>query len=168
MAERVEILGIFAVLAAILTCGCMGPAPSGQPGPFPVPTVAAPLVVAINATPPRYNLAMSSTIGIRLTPVNTSGIIPQDAQFTWQTNFGGFYHWGASDFKVTELGSKYTGTEEPVYWSFFAEQSTKESPLVTVNLKVTEPSTGEILANASLGIGWDGPNGFTAVVEDSD
>ena len=108
---------------------------------------------------------MSSTVGIRLTPANVSGIIPHDAQFTWETDFGGFYHWGPPDFEVIGLGTRYTGTAEPIYWSYFSEQSEKERPPVNITLAVLEPSTGEILANATLRIGWEGPSGLTAVVE---
>ena len=155
-------------LLAVLACGCITPATPGSPsGPVvsQTPSLSAPLTIHINATPPRYNLALSSTIGIRLTPVNASGIIPPDAQFTWSTTFGSFYHWGPPDFKVKELGSSYTGTAEPVYWSFFSEQNTKERPPVTVTLTVKEPSTGDILTSAGLRIGWGDPNGLTAIVE---
>jgi hypothetical protein len=161
---------LFVVLAIVtgFTCGCMAPAsPGSQPIPSPAPAVAVPFSIEINATPSRYNPAMSSTIGIRLTPVNTSGIIPFDAQFTWETTFGSFYHWGAPDFKVTDLGPKYTGTSEPVYWSYFSEHGEKERLPVNLSLAVEEPSTGKILANASLRIGWEDPLGFTAIVEGS-
>jgi hypothetical protein len=110
---------------------------------------------------------MSSTIGIRLIPVNTSGIFPSDAQFTWETTFGSFYHWGPPDYRVTELGAKYTGTVEPVYWSYFSEHGEKERRPVNVTLTVAEASTGDILASASLRIGWEDPLGFTAIIEDS-
>jgi len=130
--------------------------------------VAAPLSIQINASPPRYNPAMSSTIGIRLEPVNTSGIIPPNAQFTWATTFGSFYHWGPPDFKVVELGSRYSGTRDPVYWSYFSEHIEKERQPVNITLTVVEPSTGAILANASLGISWEDPLGFTAIVEGSE
>jgi hypothetical protein len=39
---------------------------------------------------------------------------------------------------------------------------------VTITLAVLELFTGEILANASLGIGWEYPGGFTAVVGGSE
>jgi len=108
---------------------------------------------------------MSSTIGIRLVAVNTSGIIPPDAQYTWETTFGTFYHWGAPDFKVVELVPKYTGTGEPVYWSYFSEHGEKERRPVTITVSVQEPATGKVLGNASLRIGWEPPDSFTAVVE---
>jgi hypothetical protein len=108
---------------------------------------------------------MSSTIGIRLTPVNISGVIPLDAQFTWETDFGTFYHWGPPDFKVVELAPTYTGTAEPVYWSYFAEHIEERSRPVNITLTVREPSKEGILAKASVKIGWEKPSGFTAIVE---
>jgi hypothetical protein len=108
---------------------------------------------------------MSSTIGIRLTPVNVSGILPPDAVFTWETPYGSFYHWGPPDFRVVELGPRFTGSSEPVYWSYFSEPADKGRGPVTLTLSVRDHATGMILANASLRIGWEPPEGFTAVVE---
>ncbi len=167
MQHRFFLLVSLAIIAAI-TSGCLGPAAPGSPsGPAlsPSPSVAVPLTIAINATPTRYNPAMSSTIGIRLTPVNISGIIPLDAQFTWETDFGTFYHWGPPDFKVVELAPAYTGTAEPVYWSYFAEHIEERSQPVNVTLTVRDPSTEGILAKASVRIGWEKPSGLTAIVE---
>jgi len=140
-----------------LSCGCLSPAAPESP--------AAPLAIQINATPPRYSPVMSSTIGIRLTPVNTSGIIPSDASFTWETDFGTFYHWGPPDFKVVELAPTYTGTAEPVYWSYFSQLDEKYHNPVNITLAVTEPSSGKILASAILNVGWEDPRGFIAIVE---
>jgi len=170
MQNRVLFL-VFLVIGTGVACACLtqditGPHPALSPSP--ASSEAAPLTIQINASPPRYNPAMSSTIGIRLTPVNTSGVIPPDAQFIWATTFGSFYHWGPPDFKVTELGPRYTGTEEPVYWSYFSEHGEKERRPVTMSLTVWDPSTRTILANASLGVGWEDPLGFTAVVEGSE
>jgi len=159
------------VIVTGLACGCIAPGITESrppPSPSPVQSVAAPLTIQINATPPRYNPAMSSTIGIRLEPVKTSGIIPPTAQFTWATTFGSFYHWGPPDFKVIELGPEYTGTKDPVYWSYFSEHGEKERLPVNITLTVMEPSTGRVLANSSLRIGWEDPLGFTAIVEGSE
>jgi hypothetical protein len=163
------LLAVLTVMTGLLS-GCISPATlklQRAPSPSPVLSSGEPLVIRINATPPRYNPAMSSTIGIRLTPVNTSGIIPPDAQFTWETNFGSFYHWGPPDFKVIELGPKYTGAMDPVYWSYFSELGEKERLPVNISLAVKEPMTREIIASAILRIGWEDPLGFTAIVEGS-
>ncbi|HMA05741.1 MAG TPA: hypothetical protein VKO45_07425 [Methanomicrobiales archaeon] len=159
---------LFVVSTVLITvaCGCLIPATHGsQQVPSPIPTVAVPLTIRISATPPRYNPAMSSTIGIRLTPVNTSGIITPDARFTWETTFGSFYRWGPPDFKVTELGARYTGTEEPVYWSYFSELGEKARRPVNITLTVWSQTDRLILANATLRIGWEDRSGFTSVVE---
>ena len=159
------LLVVFVMILATLS-GCLTPAsPISQQPPSPTPTVAVPLVIGINATPSRYNPAMSSTIGIRLTPVNTSGILPPDAQYTWTTTFGTFYHWGPPDFRVVELAPEYTGTGEPVYWSYFSQLDEKQTKPVTITVSLEDPSTGKVLANASLRIGWEDPQGFTAIVE---
>ena len=167
MQDRLLPLVALAIIAGI-TCGCLSPAaPESPTGPVvsPTPSVSTPLIIQINATPSRYNPAMSSTIGIRLTPVNITGVIPSDAQFIWETDFGTFYHWGPPDFKVVELAPKYTGTADPVYWSYFSEHGEKYLRPVNITLTVMEPITGDILAGASLRIGWEDPPGFTAVVE---
>jgi hypothetical protein len=161
MSRRLLHLVALVVLAG-LASGCLS---SGTPESHPTPSIAAPLTIQINATPARYNLAMSSTIGIRLRPVNTSGFLPENARFVWETSYGSFYHWGPPDFKVTELGPRYTGTEEPVYWSYFSEHGENERRPVDVSLTVAEASTGDILASACLKIGWEDPPGFTAIVE---
>jgi hypothetical protein len=151
-----------------LACGCIAPGASeSQPpsSPSQVQSVAAPLLIQIDASPPRYNPAMSSTIGIRLTPMNTSGIIPPTAQFTWGTTFGSFYHWGPPDFKVIELGPEYTGTKDPVYWSYFSEHGEKERQPVNITLTVRGSATEGILASSGLNVGWEDPQGFTAIVE---
>jgi hypothetical protein len=169
MKKWILLLTVLAFLAG-LTCGCLSPAaPESPSGPVisPAQPVAVPLTITINATPPRYNPAMSSTVGIRLTPVNASGFLPPDAVFTWETSFGTFYHWGPPDFKVVELTPKYTGTVEPVYWSYFSELGEKYRPPVNITLTVKEPSTGMTIANATLHIGWEDQLGFTSIVEES-
>jgi hypothetical protein len=165
MEQRALILAGIVMISVVLS-GCLTPvSPEVQPTPSPTPIVPVPFLIQINATPHRYSPVMSSTIGIRLTPANTSGIIPPDARFTWETTFGTFYHWGAPDFKVVELAPKYTGTGEPVYWSYFSEHGEKERQPVTITVSVQEPATGKVLGNASLRIGWEPPDSFTAVVE---
>ena len=151
MEQRALLAGMFVAILLILP-GCLSPAPA--------PHVS----FAINATPGRYNPAMSSTIGIRLTPVNTSGIIPPGALFTWETTYGTFSHWGPPGFRVIELGTPYTGDDEPVYWSYFPGHGGKEQRPVTITLTVREPGPGAVLGNATLHVGWEDPQGFTAIV----
>jgi len=167
MRSRPLLLVALLIVTGVICC-CLTPgAPETHPAVVisPSPPVTAPLSIQINASPSRYNPAMSSTIGIRLEPVNVSGIIPPGASFTWATTFGSFYHWGPPDFKVTELGAKYTGAGEPVYWSYFSEHGEKERQPVNITLAVVGPATGEVLARSSLRIGWEDPLGFTAIVE---
>jgi hypothetical protein len=164
--NRQALLLVPLTIAMIVLSACLTPGtPESLPAPTPAEGPHQPLTIQINATPSRYNPAMSSTIGIRLTPVNTSGIIPPGALFTWETTFGTFYHWGPPDFRVVELAPVYTGTGEPVYWSCFSEHGEKERRPVTITLALLDPSGRKVLANASLRIGWEDPAGFTAVVE---
>jgi hypothetical protein len=163
MAGWMRFFVVFAI-SAVLTSGCLTTVSPG-PTPSPTPTIAIPLTIQINATPSRYNPAMSSTIGIRLTPVNTSGILPPGALFSWETTFGTFYRWGPPDFKVIELGAPYTGDQGPVYWSYFSELGEKYRRPVNITLSVWSPSDRVILAKSTLRIGWEDPLGFTAIVE---
>lgn len=164
---------LLVVLSMMLSgvSGCLAPyspeSPSA-PAVSPAPSVAVPLSLQINASPPRYNLAMSSTIGIRLEPVNTSGFLPDDARFVWETSYGSFYHWGPPDFKVTELGPRYIGTGAPVYWSYFSLDRDRERPPVNITLAVLGPSMGEVIARSSIRIVWENPQDpRTAVVAGS-
>ena len=168
-----RILSSAFIVATLLTCGCLAPFGPGPGSPMPpgagherATAVALPL--AINATPTRYNPAMSSTIGIRLTPENVTGIPPEDVRFTWETSFGSFYHWGPPDFKVIELGSTYTGTSDPVYWAYVPESGGKEKRPVDITLTMTDARTGMTITWATLKIGWEEPGGLTAIVEGSD
>jgi len=161
-----RVILLVALVAVLAFSGCFTlSSPGARPLLSPAPTVAAPLILRINATPARYNPAMSSTIGIRLTPVNVTGILPPDAVYTWETPYGTFYHWGPPDFKVIELGPAFTGTSGPVFWSYFAEPLEKERSPVTINLGAADPFTGTVLGNTSIRIGWEDPAGLTAVVE---
>ena len=165
MNGRIAVLGSFMFILAILISGCLAPALQPPPSPTPTPTNTVPLTIQINATPHWYNPAMSSTVGIRLTPVNTSGIIPPGALFAWGTTFGSFYHWGPPDFKVVELGERFTGTGDPVYWSYFSELGEKYRRPVNITLVVWSPTGRIVLANSTLRIGWDDPLGVTSIVE---
>ena len=153
--------------AALVVSGCTslpgGPAGTvGTATPVGNGTDGA-LHVTIQAEPARYSPYMSSTVGIRLTAVNASGILPPDSRFAWETDYGMFLQWGPPSFRVEELGPRPVTGTEPVYWSFFDDPADKEKRPVHISLQVQDPSTGAVLARAGLTLTWEDP--MTAVVE---
>jgi len=137
--------------------GTVGPATPGGEG------TGGALHVTIQAEPSRYAPYMSTTVGIRLTAVNASGILPPDARFAWETNYGTFLQWGPPSFRVEELGPRPVTGTEPVYWSFRGEPGEGERRPVHISLHVRDPSTGAVLAESGLNLTWEDP--MTAVVE---
>ena len=120
---------------------------------IPVETVTeGPLHVTIQAEPSRYAPYMSTTVGIRLIAVNGSGILPPDARFAWETDYGTFLQWGPPSFRVEELGPRPVTGTEPVYWSFVWNPEEKERRPVHISLHVKDPSTGAVLAESGLNL----------------
>jgi hypothetical protein len=148
--------GIILILVASALCaGCTAPMkPAGNRGPS-TGDPGASLQVVITADPARYSPFMSSTVGIRLSAVNISGVLPPDARILWDTDSGYFLSWGPPDFRVVTLGPRYEGGEEPVYWSFSPEQGEKERRPVHISLQVVLPSTGTVVARNNLTVGWE-------------
>jgi len=110
------------------------------------------LQITIQAEPSRYAPYMSTTVGIRLTAVNTSDILPPDARFAWETDYGTFLQWGPPSFRVEELGPRPVTGTEPVYWSFVWNPEEKERRPVHISLHVKDPSTGAVLAESGLNL----------------
>ena len=115
------------------------------------------LQVTIQAEPSRYAPYMSTTVGIRLTAVNTSDILPPDARFAWETDYGTFLQWGPPSFRVEELGPRPETGTEPVYWSFRGDPGEMERRPVHISLRVMDPSTGAVLAESGLSLTWESP-----------
>jgi len=153
----------------IITAGCVDSAPKNPPevpastcsvdtGVCPVPI---PGTVRIDAFPQMYSPAMSSTIGIGLTP-NVSGFNTTDAQFEWNATYGYFYDWNAPDYTVNRLSQPVINHGEKIFWSFTEEPA---SPLVPVIITVTarEVQSQKVLGTSRLTLGWKG--NLTVIVE---
>jgi len=153
----------------IITAGCVDSAPKNPPevpastcsvdtGVCPVPI---PGTVRIDAFPQMYSPAMSSTIGIGLTP-NVSGFNTTDAQFEWNATYGQFFDWSAPDYTVSRLSQPVVNNGEKIFWSFTEEPA---SPLVPVIITVTvrDVQSQKVLGGSRMTLGWKG--NLTVVVE---
>jgi hypothetical protein len=97
---------------------------------------------------------MSSTPGIRLSARNTSGILPPEAEYRWETSFGHFLSWTPPTYQVVPLGPVYQGGPDPVYWTFDPVPSGQDQQDVVITLAITDPATGAPLAHRTLQISW--------------
>jgi len=123
--------------------------------------VALPGSVRIDAFPQMYSPAMSSTIGIGLTP-NVSGFNTTDAQFEWNATYGYFYDWSAPDYAVNRLSQPVINHGEKIFWSFTDGPA---SPLVPVIITVTarDVQSQKVLGTSRLTLGWK--DSITVIVE---
>lgn len=130
-------------------------APTAKLGTFP-----------IAAAPTSYHPAMSSTVGIGLTPAYTLGRSPDTVKYKWHTNYGHFVNWKAPQFQVIPLGADATtdatleGTN--VYWSYDSADAGKDKPVVQITLTVVDAQSNASLTAASLTVTWE--NQDTATV----
>lgn len=134
----------------------------------PSASVAAPKLgtFPIAAAPTSYHPAMSSTVGIGLTPAYTLGRSPDTVKYKWHTNYGHFVNWKAPQFQVIPLGADATtdatleGTN--VYWSYDSADAGKDKPVVQITLTVVDAQSNASLTAASLTVTWE--NQDTATV----
>ena len=149
---------LLVLTAGIVIAGCSAPLSTGTPRPeigtAPEPSVPGPLLMTITAEPPEYSPLMSSTPGIRLSALNTSGILPPGAVFRWETSYGYFLSWAAPEYRVVRLGPVSRGGPEDIYWTYDPMPSEKERPEVVITLTVTGRATGAPLAECHLRISW--------------
>jgi len=165
---RICLLALLLLAAASLAAAGCASLPGGPAGTVGTATPGGngtdgSLQITIQAEPARYSPYMSTTVGIRLAAVNGSGILPPDARFAWETDYGTFLRWGPPSFRVEELGPRPETGTEPVYWSFRGDPGEMERRPVHISLRVRDPSTGAILAGSGLNLTWENP--ITAVVE---
>jgi hypothetical protein len=131
---------LIAVILASLCAGCVastGSAPS----------------ISISADRQEYSPIMSSTVGIGLTPVLSSGINNSSVSLHWSTDYGYFNSWGTPDFTVNDLGPDTLG-DHKIYWSYNASDMGKEKPPVHITLSLIDRDTGDVINTTSLEIGW--------------
>lgn len=101
-----------------------------------------------------YTPLMSSTVGIGLTPLITSEVIPENVQFHWSTDYGYFIAWDSPDFKVKHLGTEVVNNGEKVYWSYEPNYMGIPKPLVEISLRLVETQSGLVLARSNIKIRW--------------
>jgi hypothetical protein len=105
-----------------------------------------------------YTPIMSSTVGIGLIPVHTLERPAETVQFHWHTNYGYFVAWDSPDFKVKLLGPEVINNGEKIYWSYDPKEMGAEKPSVAISLQIEDAQSGQVLAGASLKIGWEEQN----------
>jgi hypothetical protein len=106
-----------------------------------------------------YNPAMSSIVGIGLSPKNEIFLSSQINEFHWKTSFGFFLKWDPPHFKVVNLGKSHTNNGEKIYWSYDPE--TKKKPIIEIDLVVKVLSTKQVINRSSINIFWDKTTGVT-------
>jgi len=119
------------------------------------PDDALPENVTIQIDGDIYTPIMSSTVGIGLTPVYTLERPPETVQLHWRTDYGYFVAWDSPDFKVNLLGTEVINNGEKIYWSYAPDEMGAEKPSVEISLQIEDAQSGQVLAEASLKIGWE-------------
>jgi len=102
-----------------------------------------------------YIPIMSSAVGIGLIPVYTLERPPETVQLHWHTDYGYFVAWDSPDFKVNLLGTEVINNGEKIYWSYDPGEMGAKKPSVEISLRIEEVQSGQVLAEASLMIGWE-------------
>ena len=102
-----------------------------------------------------YIPIMSSAVGIGLIPVYTLEKPPETVQLHWRTDYGYFVAWDSPDFKVNLLGTEVINNGEKIYWSYDPGEMGAKKPLVEISLQIEDAQSGQVLAEASLKIGWE-------------
>ncbi len=136
------------------SCGCVNGVCSVVPVQGAMGLTGQVTSVKLEASPQRYSPMMSSTVGIRLTPV-VSGFDASDAQFRWSASYGHFLSWKAPDFNVTDLGNPIVNNGESVYWSFVDKPALANDP-VTITVTVKDRRTGAEIGQSMIILEWDG------------
>jgi hypothetical protein len=112
--------------------------------------------VAIQTDTDAYIPLMSSTVGIGLIPVYELERPPETVQLRWSTDYGYFVAWDSPDFEVNLLGTEVINNGEKIYWSYDPGEMGITKPTVGISLQVEDAQSGQVLAAATLEIGWEG------------
>jgi len=102
-----------------------------------------------------YIPLMSSTVGIGLSPVHTLRWPAKTVQLHWRTDYGYFVAWDSPDFKVNLLGTEVINNGEKIYWLYDPGEMGAKKPLVEISLQIKNAQSGQVLAEASLKLGWE-------------
>lgn len=136
------------------SCGCVEGSCSVVPESSGTSTGTTSL--SVNASPNRYSPIMSSTPGVKLTPV-VSGYSAGNATFTWTATMGQFISWDSPDYTIQVLGNPATTMDETVYWTFISRPASIKNPVI-ITVIATDPVTSSPLGNAQVTLNWDGSN----------
>jgi hypothetical protein len=119
-------------------------------------TFGGPDELHLRTEPRFYSPAMSSTIGIGLTPLFAA---PGGAPFVyhWHTDFGYFVNWAASG-KVAPLGPEADSGDGTLYWTYDSQLALDHKPTVTIVVEATSPERGDaahLYARKKIKLDWD-------------
>ncbi len=141
------VIGLLVLGVAILTTGIVPLETEGDD--------VLPEEVTIQTDRDVYLPIMSSTVGIGLTPVHTLKWPAETVQLHWRTDYGYFVAWNSPDFTVNLLGTEVINNGEKIYWSYDPGEMGAKKPLVEISLQIEDAQSGQVLAEASLKIGWE-------------
>jgi hypothetical protein len=142
------LIGLLVLGVAMLATGIVSLATQGDD--------ALPEEVTIQTDRDVYIPIMSSTVGIGLIPVYALGRPPETVQVHWRTDYGYFVAWDSPDFEVNPLGTEFINNGEKIYWSYDPGEMGAKKPSVEISLQIEDAQSGQVLAEASLKIGWEG------------
>jgi hypothetical protein len=151
------VIGLIVLGVATLATGMVPLATQGD--------AVLPEEVTIQTDRDVYIPIMSSTVGIGLIPVYELGRPPEALQVHWRTDYGHFVAWDAPDFRVNLLGTEVINDGQKIYWSYDPGQMGIKKPMVEVSLQIEDARSGQVLAEVSLNIGWEG-NDTARVISD--
>jgi len=123
--------GIALVAAALLLV--LLPGPTDRNAKPPAASHTRPDTLKIETDRNKYSPAMSSTVGIGLTPILSMAGINGRPKFLWKTDHGVFLKWSPPDYRVVRLGRETANTGEKIYWSQdFAEHTAPATAIISL------------------------------------
>lgn len=132
---------VLALIAAALAAGCRG---------------TMPVDMRVVVSPPAYAAAMSSTIGLGLTPI-TETAPGTKVRHRWTTDFGYFLSVSETTREIVNLGREAVSGDEKVFWSYDAglQKSLEERP-VSITVSAENPKNGREVSRTEMTLVWDG------------
>ena len=149
------LIGLLVLGVALLATGIVPLATQGD--------AVLPDEVTIQTDIDTYIPIMSSTVGIGLIPVYELERLPEAVQLHWRTDYGYFVAWDSPDFKVNLLGTEVINDGQKIYWSYDPGAMGIDKPTVGISLQLEDVQSGQVLAEASLKIGWEDKDTATVI-----
>jgi hypothetical protein len=127
------------LLALALLCAC----------------ASAPTDMGIKIQPTSYTAAMSSTIGIGLTP-HSAPPRGTKVRYHWTASSGRFLSWSENTHEITERGPETLTLDDggKLYWAYNAAEMAAKKP-VTVTVLTEDMASGKVLARADVHLIWE-------------